>query len=612
MCGLLIAYSTKSPIDRQRFDRARDSMFHRGPDAGDSVFLQQDSLALGHRRLSIIDLSQAANQPMQSGDLWVVFNGEIYNWNELRCELVRQGCTFRTNSDTEVLLHGYRIWGQDICHHLLGMYAFGIWDARANSLFLARDHVGQKPLYYYAASGVFIAASEIKGIRELLGNPFTMRKESLLDDLMFDFVPEPNTWYREVKCVLPGHFMQVSPRDGGYGVSERQYWTFTPAVDPDPISEGEALESMGQEIGFAVKSHLAADVEVGAFLSAGTDSSCIVATAARATSEPLSTFSIGFGSPDGDELPVARQTAKMYATVHKEESVLERDYQRGTGYALEVFDEPFTDNSLVPTERVSEFAARDVKVVLSGDGGDEVFGGYDFGWFVSPYLSRIEPRLSLITNLRLRRLAQRECDRLTFCLLGKQWWSQRDNFFRRLAPKESALKYLGPEFAAELADYDPKWIHRRHNIPELDPFRRAQWLRLKTSLPARMLAKVDRCSMRHSLETRAPLLSHKLVEMMFDLPTAVKNPESDWFKGLLRKWLVDKVPQDVIDASKRGFNVPDHWRAAEPRHIASERLLERSMGSGILAPAAMSRLKRKPRTLWKFLQVEKALELNYF
>jgi len=248
VCGFIVVASTDRVIDRQTFNIARDTMFHRGPDAGDSQFFDQDHVALGHRRLSIIDLTEAGNQPMQQESLWVVFNGEIYNFPALRKELVRLGCHFRSHSDTEVLLHGYRVWGKQLCDHLEGMFAFAIYDQATGKIFLARDHVGQKPLYYVISNGIFVAASEIKAIHSFFGERFALRRESILDFLIFDYVPDPNTWYRDIFSLMPGSFLEVDCVDGVCRSTETIYWSYRPPVEPDRVTEEDALSLIDQEI----------------------------------------------------------------------------------------------------------------------------------------------------------------------------------------------------------------------------------------------------------------------------------------------------------------------------------------------------------------------------
>ena len=276
MCGILLAIDLRKPLDRGRFDTARDTLTHRGPDAEGTVILANGSVGLGHRRLAIIDLSASANQPMQLGGLHVTFNGEIYNYQRLRAELENQGCVFRTRSDTEVLLHGYRTWGEAMCARLEGMFAFAIWDEAARTLFAARDHVGQKPFYYHLKDTQFVAASEMKALASYLGRPLTLRPESLVDNLYFGYIPEPHTWYRDVLTLPPGHSLTAKPDGDTIRCEIRQYWSFTPPVEPLDIDAREAADHLGHLLESTVADHMLADVEVGAFLSGGVDSAGVV------------------------------------------------------------------------------------------------------------------------------------------------------------------------------------------------------------------------------------------------------------------------------------------------------------------------------------------------
>lgn len=609
MCGILVALSLNKPINHAHFDEARDSMRHRGPDAAGSVFFQNSKVAIGHRRLSIMDLSDSANQPMQLGDLWLSYNGEIYNYPELRRELEKLGCCFKTQSDTEVLLHGFKVWGQKLCDHLSGMFAFAIWDCEKRKLFLGRDHIGQKPLYFSQSHGQFIVASEIKAITALIGQRPRIRKEAILDHIIYDFVPEPYTWYEDVHCVRPGHQLMVTEHFNYFECEESQYWTFTPPSSPSPLSKEDALDLMGEEIEKAVKSHLMADVEVGAFLSGGVDSSCVVALTSQFVNHPVRTFSVGFGSSDEDELPLARETAHAVGALHAEGQVSEKDFGTSMDDILQMFDQPFADSSLVPTLRVAELAAKDVKVVLTGDGGDEAFGGYNLGKYISPALDNNVWRNASLSRGGIKSLLIHFYESAYFHLLGPEFWYAREKQPRFVNSTKRFCGLFGADLAASLKDYDHKWVYEAGKVDGLDPFRQAQWHHLKFILPGKMLVKVDRCSMYHSLEARSPFLSHTLLETMFSMPTAVSNPDEDWYKGLFRQWAADKIPQNVINAPKRGFGAPGGWSPFASGKAGVE-VLSHCIDASYVSPKAWPEIKRKPRLFWKFLQVERALEMG--
>lgn len=606
MCGLIAAASLGPAIDRGRFDRARDCMAHRGPDGAGSEYFADDSVALGHRRLAIIDLTDAGRQPMRLGQKWVVFNGEIYNFPELRRELEAAGCQFKSNSDTEVLLHGFNEWGQSLCRRLRGMFAFVIFDEVSKELFLARDHVGQKPLYFAQVGDSFVAASEIKAIRSYLGPRFTMRNESILDFLVYGYVPDPNSWYQEVRSVLPGNCLRVTHREGKFRLVEQEYWDFRPPVEPQSIERDDALHLLDTAVRSAVKSHLLADVSVGALLSGGVDSGSVVAMASRISDAPLQTFSIGFESRHADETKLARLVADKYSTHHTERIVTESQYQSSISDLLDTFDQPFADTSLVPTNAVCALASESVKVVLTGDGGDETFGGYNLGTYISPFHDK-----ELLRNLRFNRRSANDLvgflrNAAAYLAMSESGWRNRRHYPRYRQSVQRELSLMPKEFRDLLADYEWRWMYPNYTVPGLDAFRQAQWHHIKNILPGKMLVKIDRCAMRHSLESRAPFLAPDLIEAMLSLPTAVKNPNRNWYKGLLRDWAKELLPPEILSAPKRGFGVPKDWtvRTLVPNGADG---LGHVLGAGALSERAWPTLQRREGLLWKVLQIERAM-----
>ncbi|MEM1142996.1 MAG: asparagine synthase (glutamine-hydrolyzing) [Pseudomonadota bacterium] len=605
MCGLLAVWS-KGGVEPIRFDRALAVLDHRGPDDRSSSLYDHDRLALGHTRLSILDLSERANQPMTSGPLSVVFNGEIYNFQQLRTELVSLGCQFRTTSDTEVLLHGYRRWGRSLTERITGMFAFVLWDSTTRRLFVARDHFGQKPLYYADTPEGLVIASEIKAIKAYVNRSFRLRRESVIDAMVQDFVAEPYTWYEGIHSLSAGHELCVSMREeGSFTLTAREYWTFRPSPEARAQSYPEVIDELDARVRAAVSSHLVADVEVGAFLSGGADSTCVATLASAELTDPIKTYSIGFGGDD--ELPIARHTAQRIGSKHVEGQVVQEDYARSLDQALRIFDQPFADSSLVPMKQVSRLAAEDVKVVLTGDGGDECFGGYDYGRFLAPGLGK-RP-MAGGPALLLFGLFQRLRDQGTYMLRGQEAWRQtareRISSVRRLSKRRRGA--LAPGLLLSLAEYDPSWPYRAHTCNSLDPFRVAQWVGIKVPLASKMLVKVDRCSMSHSLETRAPFLTPSLVEWMLDLPVTTTNPSPIWYKALFREWLGDKVSQQVLNAPKRGFSLPKHWASID-LPSSSRELFPECVSAELLRPAGWEDLRSNPHLLWHLAQIERALE----
>lgn len=594
MCGFLTSIHTQTPWSRLRFDQARDMMTHRGPDGAGSAFRQGDLVALGHRRLAILDLTSAGAQPMQRGTLWVVFNGEIYNFPALRQELEQQGCVFTSRTDTEVLLHGYRVWGDRLPNHLVGMFAFCIWDEDSRTLFAARDHAGQKPFYYYYDHKQFIAASEPKAIFSLLGGRPRMRREAMKEFLIYDDIPDPHTWYHGLQSLQPGHKLKLSAGSllGEPAVSE--YWSFRPPERPVRLNSRAAREQLGNLLTRSVKMHLLADVEVGAFLSGGLDSSGVVALASGARPEPVKTYSIGYKGDVG-ELPLAGQVAKLWGCAHHESLISEGGMAAAFERSLDVFDMPFGDSSQFPTYAVAAFAARDVKVVLTGDGGDEVFGGY---WSLGRFMGN--PPLAADNLFAFLSWLKHWTER-------KRAWQGSYNFGHCTADNAAADRMLGPEFK-DLQAYDGWWFYKQHWLPELDPFRRAQWSDFKCYLPT-VLKKVDRCTMQHSLEARCPLLLPELIEFMFSLPTPIKNPKGE-FKYLYREWLrrSNLVPASLLNAPKSGFGISS---IVANEFRASERLwacVNTARRNGWISSAGYVAAQREWTCAWRMALIGAALE----
>jgi asparagine synthase (glutamine-hydrolysing) len=591
MCGILFQFRAEG-CEVTRFNAARDRMAHRGPDAAHSVFLEGGKVGLGHRRLSIIDLSERADQPMQRDDLWIVYNGEIYNFRELRNQLEQRGHRFRTQSDTEVLLLGYQEWGRDLCHYLHGMFAFAIWDGARKKAFLARDHVGQKPLYYWMGDREFVAASELPALYRLAPRSLSVRWESVPELLYYSYIPEPYTWFRGVLALEPGHWMEVSCEGEHVAAKTSAYWTFMPDPDPAPLSEQQAREVVGTEIEQAVRSHLVADVEVGAFLSGGVDSACVVAVAARLADRPLKTFCLGMGDEKFSEAPRAREVAAFIGTQHFEETTPTPNFRAAPEDVLALFGQPFADYSLVPTRQIAQTARSSVKCVLTGDGGDEVWGGY----------------AHYPTHVRFPPLAERSLRGLWHYLKlrarGLKRWQDHFDVGHVMVTPAQAIAPLSQDFVKSLGDYDVTWYARKYWLPQLDPFRRAQWVDIKTYLPSDILVKVDRCSMSCSLETRPPFLSHRLIEKVLNLPANIKNPNGQ-LKSLFKKWLRGRVPEAILSAPKTGFGVLPAQFPGLP--VPTQLTLERCVAEGVVERRLVEPIARFAYASWKFQMIETML-----
>ena len=538
--------------DRRRLKAMCDVMRHRGPD--DDGFHVEPGIALGMRRLSIIDLA-TGHQPIhnEDGTVWVVFNGEIYNYRELRRLLEASGHRFHTSSDTETIVHGYEEWGEQVFSKLRGMFGIALWDARARTLLVARDRAGIKPLYYGEAGGRLFFGSEAKC---LLANPEVDRRldAAALDHyLAYQYTPRDGSIFSGIRKLRPGHYLRT--RDGR--VTIEQYWQL-PVSDGFEGDESDALAAVRHTLDGAVRSHMMSDVPLGAFLSGGIDSSIVVALMAHASNRPVKTFSIGFEESGFDELPHARRVAQHLGTEHHE-LVVRPDALGILDRLVWHFDEPFADSSAIPTWYVSEMARRHVTVVLSGDGGDELFGGY------TRYLPH--PRVASFDRLAPgigRAVAAAAWRALPHGARGKNFlrhvarnpigrYVDSVSFFR--SDERQAL--LAPAVRAGLGVWDAeRYFSSAFARFAGLPFN-AQLMAFdfETYLPEDCLVKVDRMSMAHSIESRVPLLDHLVIELAASLPASMKMPGGR-LKHLLKELAFSLVPREILDRPKQGFGVP--------------------------------------------------------
>jgi asparagine synthase (glutamine-hydrolysing) len=564
MCGIVGIFDTrgKRDVPRALVERMNETQHHRGPDEGELHL--EPGIGLGHRRLSIIDLA-TGQQPLynEDGSVCVIFNGEIYNFQSLIPELTRLGHEFRTRSDTEVIVHAWEAWGAECVKRFRGMFAFALWDRTRETLFLARDRLGVKPLYYaLLPDGSFIFGSELKGLlahggleREI--DPFAVEEYFALG-----YVPEPRTIFAGAAKLPPAHTLTV--RRGAPVPPPAQYWDvrFTGNASLD---ENEAREELLHRLEESVRLRLISEVPLGAFLSGGVDSSAVVATMARVADGPVNTCSISFSDPRFDEAEYARRVAERYRTRHFVERVESDDFDLIDELAR-VYDEPYADSSALPTYRVCELARKHVTVALSGDGGDESFGGYR------------RYRLHLAEE-RLRSAMPLSVRRPLFGMLGRLYpkadWAPRPlrakSTFEALArdgieayfhgvsilrePMRARLFSNG--FRARLGGYNAVEVFRRHaeRAGTDDPLALIQYLDLKTYLIGDINTKVDRASMAHSLEVREPLMDHPLVEWLATLPASLKVRGQEG-KFLLKRALEPLLPEEILYRPKMGFAVP--------------------------------------------------------
>ncbi len=585
------------PADRGILQRMTDVMTHRGPDA--AGFYAGRGVGLGHRRLSIIDVA-GGDQPIFNEDrtVVVVFNGEIYNFLELRAELEARGHRFATRSDTEAIVHAYEEFGVGCVQRLRGMFAIALWDEGERRLLLARDRVGKKPLYYACDGERLCFASELKG---LLQDPTLKRVvdlEALDDFFAFGAVPAPRTIVRGVAQLPPAHTLVW---EAGR-IRTAEYWD-VPYGMAHRRGEEETLGAFGEVFDEAVRVRLVSDVPLGAFLSGGVDSSAVVAAMARHSDRPVMTTSVGFLERAYSELGHARAVAEAVGSHHREVVVQPRAAEVLPALVWHL-DEPFADSSALPTYYVSKAARERVTVALSGDGGDEVFAGYQRRYGLNWWEGRLRRWLPAWARERVLGPISRaypKADWLPRPLRAKYFLANLGVSFERayfsdvslFRPEEKA-RVFSPQLRAELRDRDAFTDFARHfrRVEGLDPLTRLLYVDLKTWLANDILVKVDRMSMAASLEVRSPLLDHKVIEFAATVPPDLKF-RGGVSKYLLKRHLEGRVPASVIHRRKQGFEIPlARWLRGNLRGMAEDLLLSpRAMGRGYLRPEAV-------RDLW--------------
>ncbi|MCC6531325.1 MAG: amidotransferase 1, exosortase A system-associated [Burkholderiales bacterium] len=600
MCGIVGIFDSRgrSEVSRAALERMNQRQFHRGPDEG-GLHLEP-GIGLGHRRLSIIDVS-TGQQPLfnEDGSVAVVFNGEIYNFQDLVTELQGLGHTFRTRSDTEAIVHGWEAWGPDCVKRFRGMFAFAIWDRNRETLFLARDRMGVKPLHYaWLTDGSLIFSSEIKALLAHTGLDRTLDPLAVEEYFAYGYCADPRSIFKAVRKLPPACTLTV--RRGAAPAEPQTYWDleFKPV---GLISEAQAREELVVRLRDAVRIRLMSEVPLGAFLSGGVDSSAVVAMMAGLSKEPVNTCSIAFGDPAFNEAQYARVVADRYHTNHQVEQVDPDDFGL-VGKLADLYDEPYADSSAIPTYRVCELARKRVIVALSGDGGDENFAGYRrYKWHMK------EERIRSLLPLPLRRSV--------FGLLGQVYpkadWAPRvlraKTTFQALA-RDSVEAYFhsvsimrddmrrrlfSDSLRASLGGYSALEVLRHHaaRAPTDDPLSLIQYLDIKTYLAGDILTKVDRASMAHSLEVREPLLDHPMMEWLAGLPPSFKLGRGEG-KLLFKEAMEPYLPNDILYRPKMGFAVPlASWFRGPLRSRVREGLLgPRLAQTGFFNPSYLRHL----------------------
>ena len=610
MCGIAGQFLREKRVELADIRSMCAQIRHRGPD--DEGYHVDGACGLGMRRLSIIDLS-TGHQPIsnEDGTVWVVFNGEIYNYQDLRADLIARGHRFQTNSDTETLVHLYEEEGTDGIRKLRGMFAYAIWDSRARTLLLVRDRFGKKPLYFATLPEGLFFGSELKCLRTA-GVPLEIDSQALQLYFLFSFIPDPWSPYRAIRKLRPGGWLRYH---AGGSVEEGTYWSLPePAEHAAPdLTETSACEMLRECFDESVRLRLISDVPLGAFLSGGIDSGSVVASMALQTNEPVKTFSIGFEEPDFNELPLARMVAEKYKTDHHEIIVRPNSVDL-VSKLVRHFDEPFADSSAIPTYLVSEFAAQHVKVVLTGDGGDELFAGYE-SFFSVDRLRRLDR-----VPLAIRRTISGLADALPYSAYGKNFLrmigrpSALERYFEFVAPRFLLERLLEPEW---LPPADAAFITRTmaHCLPHngADILTQALFFEATAKLTGDMLVKVDRMSMANSLEVRCPMLDHQLADLAARIPHSwkLKNGRG---KAIFIQALGDRLPAELLQQPKRGFGVPlALWFRGSLRNFLWDHLTGSSfLNRGVVSPAFVRYLldehhrgrRNNYHQLWKLLMLE--------
>ncbi len=557
MCGITGVYNCNGrEINASLLQRMTDVLSHRGPD--DSGIFVKNNVGLGHRRLSVIDLSPMGRQPManEDGSLQVVFNGEIYNFQEIRKVLESSGHKFKSKTDTEVILHSYIQWGAECVKEFNGMFAFAIFDEKRNQIFLARDRMGEKPLYYYFNGDRFIFASEIKAILEDESLPRVIEPQGMINYFTFGHSVAPDTIYKGIKKLLPGHYLVFNNNK----INIQKYWDSSPSNDLEDKGEQYYKQKTGELFEKAVKDRLISDVPLGVFLSGGLDSSAVVAMMAKNQVKPLKTFSVGFDIPgqEFNELSDARTVADHFKTEHHELVLKESDLVDAINTLVYHFDEPFGDAAGFPVFFLSRFAKNNVTVALTGEGGDEIFGGYRRyvveGNIKKLFLLRVLLSGSLagkmVNSLPKLRKTKKLINSLAISddLLRYASWI---SFFSEDMKKQL---FKGSSFAAGI---DSLKMYKQYFSTCDSRYwpGKIMYLDQKIILPDGYLEKVDKTSMASGLETRAPILDHNLVEFANSIPSKYK------VRGLATKYIFreamkEVLPQEIIKKRKHGFSVP--------------------------------------------------------
>ncbi len=547
MCGIVGQINFQKTIERTAFITMRDTLAHRGPDDAGAVFFENDSIALAHRRLSFLDLSEAGRQPMCNADgtVWITLNGEIYNYIELRNELLKLNYRFKTATDTEVIIHGYEAWGTEIISRLKGMFAFGLLDLKTNQLLLARDTFGIKPLYYYENNGQFIFASELKAILKCSAVKREIDFTSFADYFIYRYVPSPKSIWKNISKLPPAHFLIFDYKKNTTELTEYRHLKF----DSKKINEQDLVSEVGKMLEQSVSIHARSDVPIGSFLSGGYDSSAIVYYLTKLGYKP-ETFSIGFKDWQNSEHHFAELVANHLKVPHNV-TLATNETLDLLDIMPDVYDEPIADISILPTWLVSHSAVQKVKAVMSGEGADELFGGYT--WQKEFYnLNKAVPALKKITN---KVLGKSSVDSVAFYSNAMAMGKFDGNELKQM---------LHPDFHSSIPK-DSDWFYRKNFNSNLSLVKSLQQLDIKCFMGELVLTKIDRATMANSLEARVPFLDYDLFEKLLQVKENIYfKPETTKF--ILHENIAGHLPASILERKKQGFVGPDEFYMSIERY----------------------------------------------
>ncbi len=632
MCGIVGIWDFKNKIEPELLKSMRDTLKHRGPDDSGLFIDEKANIGLGHRRLSILDLSERGHQPMRNedGNLWITYNGEVYNFQAIKKELEQKRYNFSSSSDTEVVLKSFEEWGIEGVKKFRGMFAYALWDKRNQRLTLVRDRTGIKPLYYYFDGSLFIFASELKAILKHKLVKKELNLEALYLFLELSYIPAPHSIFKDIKKIEPGHCLVL---DGQKRITKTKYWDvfdfYLKQKGKNKIGEqfGKNEEEITQELEAILqesfKLRMVSDVEVGHFLSGGIDSSTVAALLTKKLGlSNLKTFTIGFQEAKYNEAPFAKRVAEYLGTEHHELYCTQKQAMEIVPSIADIYDEPFGDSSSVPTYLVSRFTRNLVKVSLSADGGDETFCGYDRYWLIDALFQKFQrtPKFLLKGGLNVFKILSPEVLSFLYKNLGfflpEQLITKKKihKLKRKIAklkeivknPKDliSFYKLLGfgfwktPELSDLLLNFPlPSnilvWgLEQASRIGHLDNLTKMQAIDYKTYLADDILVKVDRASMAVGLEGRDPLLDHKIIEYVASLPVGLKYKQGT-SKYILRKILYKYIPKELLERPKQGFSIPlEDWLRGDLRFLI-DRYLDKE------------RIKKQGIFNWQVIEEEK-------